>query len=167
MYAELKSSFEELTGEGQIFEIETIEVRGSPMRMYKHAPGSLRDIWLSSAGFADNEYVIYQDERLTYGDAHARVAGLANWLRQAGVQPGDRVAIAMRNYPEYMLSYWAIVSIGAVVVGMNAWWVPSELEYALQDSSPKVMICLFQKYESLQTKTAIFRKNVIICARST
>lgn len=141
MYAELKSTWDELTAEGQIFEIETIEVRGSPMRMYKHAPGSLRDIWLGSAGFADNEYLIFQDERLTYGQAHAQVAGLANWLQQQGVKPGDRVAIAMRNYPEYMLSYWAIVSIGAVVVGMNAWWVPSELEYALQDSAPSVMIC--------------------------
>lgn len=141
MYEELKNTWDDLTGPDQIFEIETVEVRGSPMRVYKHAPGSLRDIWLASAAFADNEYLIYEDERLTYAQAHTQVAAIANWLRQQGVQPGDRVAIAMRNYPEYMLSYWAIVSIGAVVVGMNAWWVPSEMEYALNDSTPKVMIC--------------------------
>lgn len=141
MYEALKSTWDELIGPDQIFEIDTIEVRGTPLRVYKHAPGSLRDIWLASAAFADNEYLIYEGERLTYAQAHAQVAAIANWLTQQGVQRGDRVAIAMRNYPEYMLSYWAIVSIGAVVVGMNAWWVPSEIEYALKDSSPKVMIC--------------------------
>lgn len=141
MYEELRNTWDELIGPGQIFEIESVEVRGSPVRVYKHAPGSLRDVWLASAAFADNEYLIYQDERLTYAQAHAQVAAIANWLVQQGVQPGDRVAIAMRNYPEYMLSYWAIVSIGAVVVGMNAWWVPSEMEYALNDSTPKIMIC--------------------------
>ncbi|MFK7977207.1 MAG: class I adenylate-forming enzyme family protein [Halioglobus sp.] len=141
MYEELKNTWDELIGPGQIFEIDTVEVRGAPIRVYKHAPGSLRDVWLGSAAFADNEYLIYEDERITYGEAHAQVAALANWLKGQGVEPGDRVAIAMRNYPEYMLSYWAIVSLGAVVVGMNAWWVPSEMEYALNDSTPKVMIC--------------------------
>jgi len=57
------------------------------------------------------------------------------------VQPGDRVAIAMRNYPEWMLAYWAVVSMGAVVVGMNAWWVTQEMHFALRDSSPEVLIC--------------------------
>ena len=58
-----------------------------------------------------------------------------------GVEPGDRVAIAMRNYPEWMLIYWACVSIGVAVVGMNAWWVADEVEYALNDSEPKVVFC--------------------------
>jgi long-chain acyl-CoA synthetase len=47
----------------------------------------------------------------------------------------------MRNYPEWMLAYWAAVSMGAVVVGMNAWWVTKEMHYALTDSTPKVLIC--------------------------
>lgn len=147
MYEEMKSTWEELIGPDQIFEIETIEVRGSPVRSYKHAPGSLRDIWLSSAAFADNEYLIFQDERISYGQAHQQVEAIANWLSQQGVQPGDRVAIAMRNYPEWMLSYWAVVSMGAVVVGMNAWWVPQEMKYALDDSAPKVMICDAERLE--------------------
>lgn len=152
MYEELKATWDELTGPDQIFEIETVEVRGAPIRTYKHAPSALRDIWLGSAAFADNEYLVYLDERITYGEAHQRVASIANWLAARGVQPGDRVAIAMRNYPEYMLAYWAIVSMGAVVVGMNAWWVPKEMDYALNDSSPKVLICdaeRLQRYEEI------------------
>lgn len=141
MYEELKSTWDELIGPGQIFEVETVEVRGAPVRSYKHAPGSLRDVWAGAAAFAGNEYLIYEGERLTYAQAQQQVAAVANWLREQGVKPGDRVGIAMRNYPEYMLSYWAIVSMGAVVVGMNAWWVPAEMEYALHDSTPKVLIC--------------------------
>ncbi len=141
MYEELRDAWSELTAAGQIFQIETIEVRGAPMLSYTLAPASLRDIWLGTAAYGDREYLIYENERYTYTQAHEQVASIANWLRQQGVQPGDRVAIAMRNYPEWMLGYWAVVSMGAVVVGMNAWWVPAEMRFALNDSAPKVMIC--------------------------
>ena len=141
MYQELNSAWNELTAPGQLFEVKTVEVRCSPMRSYALAPGSLRDIWLGTAGYADREYLIYQDERCTYAKAQEFTASIANWLSQQGVQPGDRVAIAMRNYPEWMLAYWAVVSMGAVAVGMNAWWVPQEMHFALKDSTPKVMIC--------------------------
>jgi steroid-24-oyl-CoA synthetase len=141
MYQELKSSWDELIAPGQLFEVETIEVRGSPILNYKLAPASLRDIWLGSAAFGDREYLIYEEERCSYTQAHEFTASIANWLAGQGVKPGDRVAIAMRNYPEWMLAYWAVVSMGAVAVGMNAWWVPNEMQYALEDSAPKVMIC--------------------------
>lgn len=141
MYEELKNAWSELTAAGQIFQVETIEVRGVPVRSYALAPDSLRDIWLGTAAYADREYLIYENERYTYTEAHQQVAAIANWLSKQGVQPGDRVAIAMRNYPEWMLGYWAVVSMGAVVVGMNAWWVPEEMRFALKDSAPKVMIC--------------------------
>lgn len=141
MYEELKDAWSELTAAGQIFQVETIEVRGVPVRSYALAPDSLRDIWLGTAAYADREYLIYENERYTYTEAHQQVAAIANWLSKQGVQPGDRVAIAMRNYPEWMLGYWAVVSMGAVVVGMNAWWVPEEMRFALKDSAPKVMIC--------------------------
>ncbi len=57
-------------------------------------------------------------------------------MERYGVGPGDRVAVAMRNYPEWVLSYWAILSTGASCVGMNAWWTTTEMEYALTDSAP-------------------------------
>ena len=141
MYDELRNVWDELTAAGQLFEIETLEVRGYPVRSYKHAPASLREIWQGTAAYQDREYLVFQDERYTYTQAHEVTASIANWLSIQGVQPGDRVAIAMRNYPEWMLAYWAVVSMGAAVVGMNAWWVPKEMHYALKDSEPKVMIC--------------------------
>ncbi|MBP8246494.1 MAG: acyl--CoA ligase, partial [Phenylobacterium sp.] len=140
-YAELKQAWAELISPGQPFEIEEIEVRGNSIRTFKHAPPNIRAIWLSTAAFADRTYMVYEGERITYGEAHARVNAIAAWLWAEGVRPGDRVAIAMRNYPEWMLLYWACVSIGVAAVGMNAWWVTEELEYALKDSAPKVVFC--------------------------
>jgi long-chain acyl-CoA synthetase len=147
MYQELKQAWQQLTSEGQPFEIVTVDVAGVPLRAYRHAPNSLREVWLSSKAHGGRDYLVYQDERITYAEAHRQVAALASWLQDQGVQPGDRVAIAMRNYPEWMLAFWAITSIGAVVVGVNAWWVAHELEFGLSDSEPKVLIADRERLE--------------------
>ncbi len=140
-YKELKKAWGELTAPGAPFEIETIITRGEPMRVYKNQPKTVRDLWLASAQFADREYLIYQDERMTYGEAHRQVGAIGSWLASRGVTRGDRVAIAMRNYPEWLLIYWACVSMGVAAVGMNAWWVAEEVDYAIKDSTPKVIFC--------------------------
>mgnify|MGYP000093475459 CR=1 FL=1 len=120
MYQEYKETWNELIAPGADFEIAVKEVRGVPIRTYANAAQNLRDLWLSTQAFADRDYLVYEDERITYAQAHEQVASLANWLIAQGVKPGDRVAIAMRNYPEWMLCYWATLSVGAAVVGMNA-----------------------------------------------
>jgi len=147
MYDQLKEVWGELTAPGAPFEIATVQIRGNPARAFATAPATVRDLWLASAAFADRDYLVYDDERITYAEAHRQVASIANWLRAQGVQPGDRVAIAMRNYPEWLLAYWATIAMGAVVVGVNAWWVGPELVYGLNDSSPKVLICDQQRLE--------------------
>ncbi len=140
MYKELKEVWGELTAEGEMFAVTEVEVRGQKLKAFAMAPPSLRELWQLSAGYADRDYLVYQDERWTYAEAHEQVASVANWLLANGVQPGDRVAIAMRNYPEWLLSYWAIVSVGAACVGMNAWWVTDEMLFGIEDASPKVII---------------------------
>ena len=138
-YKELKQAWAELTAPGAPFEVETITVRGIDIRSFKTAPPNVRALWLSTAAYGDRDYLVYEGERLTYAQAHAQTAAIASWLFDQGVKPGDRVAIAMRNYPEWLLVYWACVSVGVAVVGMNAWWVPEEMEYGLKDSAPKVL----------------------------
>ena len=87
--------------------------------VYSEAPPSLREIWLASAAHGDNDYLVYESERWTYNEAHRDVAAIANWLAARGVVQGDRVAIAMRNYPEWLLCYWACVATGVTVVGVQ------------------------------------------------
>lgn len=141
MYKELKEAIAEMTAPGQMFEITEVEIGGVPLKAWSMAPASLRDIWLNSAGYGDADYLVYQDERWTYAEAQQEVARIANWLVANGIGQHDRVAIAMRNYPEWMLAYWAITCIGAVPVGVNAWWVAEELKFGLKDSESKLLIC--------------------------
>ena len=141
MYKELEEAWAELTAPGQLFEITEVEVRGQMLKAFALAPDSLRDLWLMSAGYGAADYLVYQDQRWSYSQAHEQVRSIANWLISHGIQQHDRVAIAMRNYPEWMLSYWAIVSVGACAVEMNSWWVTDEMEYGLRDSAPRLLIC--------------------------
>ena len=138
-YAELKRAREELTGPGGQFEVTEVEVRGQMLRAFKNAPPSVREFWLSTAAFGDRPYLIYEGEVLTYAQAHAQAAAIAGWLWDQGVRPGDRVAIAMRNYPEWMVIYWACVAMGVAAAGLNAWWTADEMEAALKDAAPKAM----------------------------
>ena len=138
-YAELRQVREELTGPGGQFEIVEAEVLGNQLRCFKDAPPSVREVWLASALFAERPYLIYEDEVLTYAQAHVHVSAIAAWLFKQGVAPGDRVGIAMRNYPEWMLIYWACVSVGVACVGMNAWWNAEEMAFGMKDAAPKVL----------------------------
>ncbi|MGI9285594.1 MAG: AMP-binding protein, partial [Pseudomonadales bacterium] len=147
MYKELKDTIAEMTAPGQMFELTEVDVAGQSLKAWSMAAGSLREMWLNSAGYGDADYLVYQDERWTYAQAHAQVASIANWLVANGIGQHDRVAIAMRNYPEWMLAYWAVVSMGAVPVGVNAWWVAEELKYGLKDSETKLLICDRERLE--------------------
>nr|WP_070958525.1 class I adenylate-forming enzyme family protein [Hyphomonas sp. Mor2] len=136
-YEELKAAREQLTGPGGPFEIIETEILGNRIRDFKNRPNSIREIWLATTPFADRTYLVYEDDRISYGEAHRQVGSVAGWLFEQGVQPGDRVAIAMRNYPEWMLIYWACTSVGVAVVGLNAWWTESEMAYGINDAAPR------------------------------
>ncbi|MDQ2860853.1 MAG: acyl--CoA ligase [Pseudomonadota bacterium] len=165
-YNELNEAWAELTAPGAPFEIGEIEVRGAPVRTYLHAPPTVRALWLSTAAFAERDYLVYEGERLTYAQAHAQVAAIAGWLAEHGVTPGERVAIAMRNYPEWMLIYWACVSSGIAVVGMNAWWVAEEMAYAIDDSAPKVIFCDAERLARIRERPAMAAGAAIVATRA-
>src|SRR5271166_5005032 len=129
----------ELTAPGQLFEMEEIDIRGVPTRVWKLAPASLRAVFDLSLDHAGAVFLVYEDERTTFGEHYRIAASLAHRLvDRFGVKKGDRVAIAMRNLPEWIMAFWAIVLVGAVVVPLNAWWTGEELEYALSDSGTVV-----------------------------
>ena len=137
-----------VTGPEGPFALVDSEVNGIPMRVYRDAPPSMRFVWELAAAHADKDYIVYEDERLTYAEADALVKQLAKVLHEThGVGRGDRVALAMRNYPEWVIGYWAITSIGAAVVGLNAWWTGPEMNYGLSDSRPKVLICDQERFD--------------------
>src|SRR6056300_362008 len=144
------STWEEMAAAGGQFEMEEITVRGIPMRVFKNAPPTMRAFWELTAGYADRDYIVYEDERYTYAEVAATVRSLAHHLRDAhGVTNGDRVAISMRNFPEWVMTYWATVSLGAAVVGMNAWWTSEEMKFGMTDAQPKVAVVDDERIERL------------------
>jgi long-chain acyl-CoA synthetase len=143
-----RAVWQETIAAGGPFAMTEIEVRGIPMRVFGSAPPTMRSVWELAALHGDKTYVVYEDERYSYAEIGATTRSLAHYLREAcAVERGDRVAIAMRNYPEWVVAYWATVSLGAAVVGMNAWWTGPEMEYALADSRPKVLIADDERLE--------------------
>ncbi len=122
------------------FEMDEIEIDGLITRIWKNAPPSLRTIFEDTQKFADRDYLVYEDERVTYGQHYQQVVALAHSLiNDFNIKKGDRVALAMRNYPEWPVVFWATVSIGAVIVPLNAWWTTRELEFSIDNSGARLV----------------------------
>ncbi|MGD0085014.1 MAG: AMP-binding protein [Acidimicrobiales bacterium] len=126
---------------GQMFEIGEAEIGGIPTRIWKNCPPTLRSILELSALHGDATFVVYEDERITFAEHFAEAAAFAHVLADRfGVRTGDRVTIAMRNYPEWVVAFWAAAALGAVIVPLNAWWTGPELTYGVEDSGSKVAV---------------------------
>jgi len=149
----------QVTAPGQIFEVAPLAIGGVEYKAFKHAPASLRDVFAGARGHRAKTFLVYEDERWSFAEVMHHVDALgAALVERYGVRPGDRVAIGMRNYPEWVVSFAAITSVGAISVSLNAWWVDDELDYALSDSGAKVLIADGDRVE--RTKEACERLGV-------
>jgi len=121
-----------LCAPGQPYEIETVTIDGLPTRCWKNQPPSLAALArMARAGYRDSTFIVYEDERVTYEGWFRAAAALAGELARLGIGKGDRVALAMRNIPEWPVILFAVTSLGAIVVPLNAWWTGAELAYGL------------------------------------
>lgn len=126
-----------LTAPGQPHEIIKIEAIGRQIRAFKNAPKNLGQLYREAR--SDKPFLVYEDERLSFEETWRRACTLAHVLvNEYGVQKGDRVAIAMRNYPEWMIAFMAATSIGALTVAVNALWTADEMSYGIGLAQPKV-----------------------------
>jgi steroid-24-oyl-CoA synthetase len=129
-----------LTRPGSPFEIEERDIRGIRTRVWKHAPPTMRDVFRLARAHGDKTFVVYGDERVSYEDFSRAALAIAEALQRAGVQKGDRVAIAMRNLPEWPAAFFGTLLAGGIAVLLNAWWTGPELQYGLEDSGAKVAV---------------------------
>ncbi len=131
----------ELIAPGGMFELGEEEVLGEQVKVFKNRNRSLREIVESSAAHGDSEYIVCEGQRISFRDHLARVSAVAWQLRHTyGVQPGDRVAILADNHPQWIITFWATVSIGGICAGLNGWWSRQEILYALDDAEPRLLI---------------------------
>ena len=135
----------QLLAPGAPFELAEEEVLGERVPVFANRARSLRDVLLRGREFTDAEYMVFREgereRRYTFGDHEKLVASAAAALSDRfGVRPGDRVAILAANCPEWIISFWATVSLGAICVGLNGWWTEDEIRYAVGHSKPKLLI---------------------------
>lgn len=130
-----------LTGPGGEFELARQDVLGSKMTVFAHRRRALSEVIAASLEHGDRDYIVTRQRRLTFADHAAQVASLARALREEyGVAKGDRVGILAGNSPEWVLAFWATVSLGAIAVGYNPWWSRREVGYALGHTRPAVVV---------------------------
>jgi long-chain acyl-CoA synthetase len=135
-----------LTAPGSPLEMETVVIGGRPTRTWKNAPPTLRAVFEAGRVHGDKVFLVNEDERVTFEQFSRAVLRLAAHLVEDGVKKGDRVAIVMRNLPEWPVAFFAAALAGAIVTPLNAWWTGAELEYGLADSGAKLLIADNERY---------------------
>ncbi|WP_423143140.1 class I adenylate-forming enzyme family protein [Parablastomonas sp. CN1-191] len=142
----LGAAQEALCAPGMPFEMGMAVVRGVPTRVWAHALPNLAALARLGGSHGEALFVVHEDERVTFAAWYKAVAALASHLAARGVTKGDRVALAMRNLPEWPAVFFAVTALGAICVPLNAWWTGGELEYGLADSGAKVLVCDAERY---------------------
>jgi long-chain acyl-CoA synthetase len=137
----MEEAVAELMGPGGRFELAEEDVLGTPMTVFKRRPSSIAEYLKASAELGEIEYLVFGERRISYAEHARMVASTAAALRDRyGVGPGDRVAILAANCPEWIVAFWATVSLGAIAVGLNAWWAGDEIRYGVEHSDPTVLV---------------------------
>jgi acyl-CoA synthetase (AMP-forming)/AMP-acid ligase II len=138
-----------LTAPGARFEMEERAIRGQVTRVWKNAPPTMPDLVRIARTHGQRLFAVYEDERVSYDAFHRATAAFGAYLAERGVAKGDRVALAMRNLPEWAVIYAAAACLGAIVVPLNAWWTGTELEYGLADSGARLLVCDGERFERI------------------
>ena len=138
---EWEEAIARVTAPGQPFALTEVEIGGVRQTVFQNAPSSLRALFDGARARGDDTFLVYEDEVWSFDAVMTAVDELgAVLVERYGVAPGDRVAIGMRNYPEWIVAFAAIVSVGGIAVCLNAWWTEAELAYGLEDCGARVLV---------------------------
>jgi len=151
----LQHAREQLTGAGAAFEVQRRHINGTELLAYKNAPATLRDALDQGRGYGEKTFITFGEERYSFDDYFSSVDKLAHYLvNHCEVNKGDRIAIAMRNTPEWMVAFTAIISVGAIVVPLNSWGQADELTYTLKDAGATLVFCDGQRAKYIADRLA-------------
>ncbi|MCH1490182.1 MAG: acyl--CoA ligase [Ilumatobacteraceae bacterium] len=159
-------AFARITAVGEPYElVDREDIRG-PVQTFVNAPTSLRQLYEDAV--SDVEFVVAEDQRWTFAEFWNDAATIGHLLvHELGVRKGDRVAISMRNYPEWMLAFTAATSVGAIAVAMNSLWNVDEMAYGLTDSGAKVLFADAERLALLESMAEPIEGLQIVAVRHT
>jgi long-chain acyl-CoA synthetase len=123
------------------FAIETVMVDGAAVRHWVTGPKTIDDVVALHRSHGEREFLVYEDDRCTYGGAVRAADVVANALLSAGLQPGDRVALLMRNRTEWPVCFVAAMRAGGIVVPINGWALPTQIADTLVDCGARFLFC--------------------------
>ncbi|WP_018085837.1 AMP-binding protein [Desulfurispora thermophila] len=110
-------------------------------------PKSLPSLLKSSAqNYPDNVAIIFYDEKITCAQLDKYVKRVASALYEMGLRKGERVSLMLPNCPDFVISYYAVLTVGGIVVNTNPMYVEREIEYQVNDSGSKMIITLAGLY---------------------
>jgi acyl-CoA synthetase (AMP-forming)/AMP-acid ligase II len=144
-----------LIGPGAPFELAIEDVSGTPLPVFVRRPRTIVELLRSGAErFADQPYAVFPDRTFTFASVVPAAAAVAATLRDRyGVRKGDRVAIAAANVEGWLTTFWAAVSLGAVVAALNGWWTGPEMVHGIELTTPKVVLGDRRRLERLDGHT--------------
>ncbi|KAJ3110977.1 hypothetical protein HDU96_006106 [Phlyctochytrium bullatum] len=125
---------------GGMTQLEDAVIDGRHIKVYSNAPSNMQQLMNVAQMHGDKELMVLGKERVTFNEFFDRVCKLGKALLDLGIKKGERIALLMKNCPEWIISFWATVSIGAVVVPVNGWLKPAEIDYVLRDADCAALI---------------------------
>jgi long-chain acyl-CoA synthetase len=116
------------------------EIGGTPFLVYEPRRRRVPELFQDAARWGSHMHLIQGDRRLSFDDTFAAIDAVARHLAGLGVRSGDRLLILAANSPEWVVSLWAGLALGAIVAPGNGWWSEEEVEHALALVEPTVVI---------------------------
>lgn len=130
-----------VTAEGGLLPLGTVERWGTQLPVIAVTPPSLTAYFAHyAAQHRDAEFLVMGAERLTFGQVHDAATRVARALVGRGIRVGDRVGIAARNSPAWIVSYMGVLMAGGVATLLNGWWQADEFAAAIADVAPVLLI---------------------------
>lgn len=153
----------ELLQAGAMFEMHDVTLQGHTYKCFKNAFTTLTEALQTGREHGDQDFLVYENRRYNFSEFYYAVDAMAaSFQHDYRVANGDRIAIAMRNNPEWVITFVAAVLVGAIVVPINSWGKTEELEYAIADCGAKVLVCdeprlqlVFGCYEKLDCSVIV------------
>jgi len=150
-----------LTAEGEPFETVEAVVRGVRMRVWKHVPATAAEAFSGAGTFGACEFLVHGQERVSYQGFIRASTRIARFLSESGLNKGDRVALVMRNLPEWPVVFMGALLSGAIAVPLNAWWSGSELAYGVRDSGARFLFADGERLARLEELPACVERPIV------
>lgn len=148
-----QTAWQQLIAPGSPFEVVSPAEGGA--RFFRHTAYNLVEAIDAGRVHGEREFLVWQAQRLTFAEYFDQVDRLAGQMVACfDLRPGERVAIAMRNQPAWLVAFAAIQRCGGVCVPLNSWGLRDELLHGLQDSGARVLLCDEPRLSVLQDDLA-------------